>query len=174
MKIRRFAVAVLAFSAMAANAQTNKNHASAVGTWKLDVAHSDFGSGPAPKSVTITILADTPQMLSWRVNYVDDKGKSSTYSWSGAADGSMHPLKVQSGAEDLWLKESAKIDQDGSLHRHGEFKDGSSFESHIVLSNDGNTLTEVDVSKSKEGKEETKTTSVLHRVQGVETSGAKS
>ena len=108
MKIRRFAVAVLAFLAMTANAQTNKNHASAVGTWKLDVTHSDFGPGPAPKSVTITILADTPQMLSWRVKYVDDKGKSLAYSWSGAADGSMHPLKVQSGAEDVLVEGKCK------------------------------------------------------------------
>lgn len=160
----KYAAVVLALSAMLASvAQTNKSHASAVGTWKLDVAHSDFGSGPAPKLVTITILADTPQMLSWRVDYVDDKGKSLVYSWSGAADGNMRPLKVERG-DNLWWRESAKIERDGALHRHGEFKDGSSFDSQILLSEDGNTLDEVDVSKSKEGKEETKTTSVLRRV----------
>jgi hypothetical protein len=137
----KFTVAVLAFSAMAANAQTNSKKASSVGTWKLDTAHSDFGSEPSPKSVT-----------------------------SGPEDASMHAVKQQGGG-DAGMQ-SAKRDSDGSLLRHGADKDGSSFDAHDTLSDDGNTVNEVVTAKSKDDKE-TKTTSVYHRV-GAETSGAKS
>jgi hypothetical protein len=41
---------------------------SAAGTWKLDIAQSDFGSDPAPKSMFGTISADTPQMMSFRIH----------------------------------------------------------------------------------------------------------
>jgi hypothetical protein len=34
-----------------------------VGNWKLDVAQSDFGFEPAPKSETGTVFKDTPQTL---------------------------------------------------------------------------------------------------------------
>jgi hypothetical protein len=116
------------------------------------------------------ILKDTPQMLSWRVRGVDDKGKPFAYSWSGPEDASMHAVKQQGGG-DAGMQ-SAKRDSDGSLLRHGADKDGSSFDAHDTLSDDGNTVNEVVTAKSKDGKE-TKTTSVYHRV-GAETSGAKS
>ena len=48
---------------------------SMAGSWKLDITHSDFGSEPAPRSMAGRILTDTPQMLSYRVHGVDDKGK---------------------------------------------------------------------------------------------------
>ena len=47
-------------------AQTNASKASAVGTWTLDVQHSDLGTAPAPKSMTLTILEDTPQGTLWK------------------------------------------------------------------------------------------------------------
>jgi hypothetical protein len=31
------------------------------GNWKLDIVQSEFGSGPAPKSVAGTIFKETPQ-----------------------------------------------------------------------------------------------------------------
>ena len=64
----------------------------AVGTWKMDVAKSDFGGDPAPKSVTVTIIKDTPEMLSWRVHMIDDKGHAVTYLWKGPKDGSRSTL----------------------------------------------------------------------------------
>jgi hypothetical protein len=67
---------------------------SMAGSWKLDITQSDFGSEPAPKSMAGTIQKETPQMLSYRVHGVDDKGKAFWYSWSGPEDGSKHPTLV--------------------------------------------------------------------------------
>jgi hypothetical protein len=133
---------------------------SAVGTWKLDPAQSDFGSSPALKSVTIHILKDTPQMLSWRVRLVDDKGQPSSYSWSGPEDGSMHPI-IRDGKPSN-SQESAKEKDDGTLVRHGEDPDGSSFDASSTISADGNTITDQIVGKSKDGKE-SKSKYVYHR-----------
>ena len=67
---------------------------SAAGNWKLDIAQSDFGSDPAPKSVSGTISSDTPRMMSYHVINVDDKGNRSAFSWSGPEDGSIHPMMM--------------------------------------------------------------------------------
>ncbi len=73
MKICALAVAAMTLTSFTAFAQTNAAQASGVGTWKLDVAKSSFGSEPAPKAVTLTILQDTPELCSWRVDVVDDE-----------------------------------------------------------------------------------------------------
>ena len=123
---------------------------SAVGTWKLDSSKSDLGSEPAPKSITIDVLKDAPEMLSWRVHVVDDKGKAFSYSWSGPEDGSMHEV-MQSGK--IIGKQSAKKEADGALLRHGEDPDGSSFDSHSTLSADGKTMEDEINATSKDGKQ---------------------
>ena len=133
---------------------------SVVGTWKLDLSQSDLGSSPKPKSVTVTILKDTPEMLSWRVHMMDEQGKAISYSWSGPEDGSMHPV-MQSGKE--IGKQSAKRESDGSLTRHGEEPDGSSFDARGKLSDDGKTISEEFNEKSKDGKE-SKGKYLYHRV----------
>jgi hypothetical protein len=133
---------------------------SMVGTWKLDIARSDFGSGPAPKSEVGTTLKDTPQMLSFRMRGVDDQGEPFVYSWKGPEDGSMHPglLNGKPSGQVSFTRE-----QDGTVVQHGLHADGSTFEARISISPDGNTMTSEDVSKSKDGREE-RDTQVLHRV----------
>jgi hypothetical protein len=133
---------------------------SVVGTWKLDIAQSDFGSDPAPRSIAAKILTDTPQMLSYREDGVDDKGQPFVYSWKGPEDGSMHPA--------LWNgkpsgQSGAKKEQDGTLVQHGETAGGSTFEARMSVSPDGNTLTEENIFKSKDGKE-SRYKRVWHRV----------
>jgi hypothetical protein len=123
---------------------------SLAGNWKLDIAQSDFGSEPAPKSMAGTIQKDTPQMLSYRVHGVDDKGKAFWYSWSGPEDGSKHPTLMNGKPSDQTY---FTRDQDGTLVQHTEDADGSKAEGHISLSPDGNTLTIEGNSKSKDGKE---------------------
>jgi hypothetical protein len=141
--------------------QTNGAKSSSVGAWKLDLQKSTFGAEPMPKSVTVTILKDTPEMISWRVDVIDEKGKPFSYSWNGPADGSMQPISGPDGAE--IGKESLKRDGDVLL-RHGEDpKDGSSFDSRVTMSQDGNTMTDVMSTTSKDGKV-SKTTGVMHRV----------
>jgi hypothetical protein len=124
---------------------------SAVGTWKLNVAQSDFGSEPAPKSVVGTISADTPQMMSYRVNSVDDKGVRSTVSWSGPEDGSKHPMMLNGKPVGQM---SVTKESDGTIVRHGEDStDGSTFDARGSLSPDGKTFTDEITEKSKDGKE---------------------
>ena len=121
-----------------------------VGTWTVDISQSTFGSEPAPKSITLVVLKDSPQMMSYRVRVIDDKGKAFAYSWSGPADGTMHPM-MQNGKE--VAKQSMKREDDGTLHRHGEDPDGSSFDAYDKSSDDGKTITEEATGKAKDGKE---------------------
>ena len=116
--------------------------------------------GPGTEVDTLTILKDTPQLLSWRVEGVDDQGKPFSYSWSGPKDGTMHPIKGQDGGQ--IGEESAKEDHDALIRRGGDATEGSSFEGHATMSADGNTLTDVIATKAKDGKTTTGTT-VMHR-----------
>ena len=125
-------IMVVVLNASLAMAQTNASKASAVGTWKMDLKQSTFGSEAPPKSVTLNILKDTPDASAWRVDVVDDKGQSHSYSWSGPTDGTMQDLKTPDGQ--VAGKESVKRDGD-TLIRHGENpKDGSSFDARSTLS----------------------------------------
>ena len=162
MKICALLVAAVSLVSLPAFAQTNAANKSSVGTWKLDVAKSNFGSEPAPKAVTLTILKDTVELNSWRVDVVDDKGQSMSFLWSGPQDGTLQPVKDPTGK--ILGQESLKRDKDGALLRHGvDSTDGSSFDARAVLSADGNTITDVMTSKAKDGKTG-KMTSVYNRV----------
>ena len=143
------------------SAQTTATKASMVGTWKMDLTKtSTGGSEPAPKAVTLTILTDTPKSSSWRVDVVNAKGESNSFSWSGPVDGSLQPVKGPKG--EVLLQESLSRDKDGAVLRHGEAPDGSSFDGRATLSADGNTITDVVTSKTKDGKT-TKETHVYQR-----------
>jgi hypothetical protein len=131
---------------------------SLTGTWKLDTKQSDFGSEPAPKSLT-ALLKDTEKTFSMHCHGIDDKGKGFSYSWSGPEDGSMHPLMDNGKAAG---KMSARKDGD-VLVRHSEDPDGSSADYRASVSSDGNTATEETAARSKDGKE-TKQKTVWHRV----------
>jgi hypothetical protein len=159
-KVNTPVVAVVLFSASLVLAQTNASKASAVGTWKMDLKQSTFGSEPPPKSVTLNIIKDTPDASAWRVDVVDTAGKSVSYSWSGPVDGTLQPLKGADGQ--VIGRESLKRDGDALL-RHGEDpSDGSSFDSRATMSADGNTITDVTTMKSKDGKT-SKATAVYRR-----------
>ena len=73
----------LAWAILAVSVGLAQDKPTLAGNRKLDIAQSDFGSEPAPKSMVGTIFKETPQMLSYRVHGVDDKGKAFWYSWRG-------------------------------------------------------------------------------------------
>jgi hypothetical protein len=150
MKKTPFLLAVACIS-LALTSALAQQKASVVGTWNVDIAQSDFGSDPVPKAITVRVLKDTPQILSWRVKGVDSKGKRFAYSWSGPENGSMHPI-IEDGKAGTDMQ-SAKREQDGTLVRHNESSDGSSFDARSNISPDGNTITETTTVKSKDGKE---------------------
>jgi hypothetical protein len=66
---------------------------SAVGTWKLNVQKSDFGSVPAPKSMTIVVTEDSKNKVAWKANGVGPDGKKINESYSGSVDGNANPVK---------------------------------------------------------------------------------
>jgi len=134
---------------------------SQVGTWKCDLSKSDFGRDPAPQSVTVTIMKDSPEMGSFRVRIVDHSGKIVSYSWSGPEDGSMHPVKDAAGK--TLEMQSLKKQPNGTLLRHGEdSSDGSSFDATDTMSGDGKSIFEEITEKSKDGTA-TKLRHVYHR-----------
>jgi hypothetical protein len=134
---------------------------SLVGNWKLDVAQSDFGPDPAPKSMAATTQMDTPQKLAFRIHGVDEKGKPFVISWSGPEDGSMHPM-ITNGKQTG--QQGVKKEPDGTLVLRGtDSTDGSTFDGRAYLSADGNTFTEEDTYTFKDGKVN-KQKAVWHRV----------
>jgi hypothetical protein len=145
-----FVSAVFACTFFVLGSRAAQTEHSQVGTWKLDVSQSNFSSEHAPKAATLRVLKDTPTMLSWRVQIVDDKGTDRLFSWSGPKDGSMHPV-MQNGKE--VSKQSAKIEGDGSLHRHGEDPDGSSFDAYSKVSDNSTSITDEITTRTKGGKE---------------------
>ena len=161
MTMCALAVAFLTLASFNAPAQTNATGASTVGTGKVDLSKTTFGAEPVPKAITLTILNDSIELTSWRVEVVDAKGESSAYSWSGPLDGSPHPVKDPKGQ--VLLQESLTRDKQGALLRRGEESDGSSFDARSTLSEDGNTITDVITMKTKDGKTSTETT-VYRRV----------
>jgi hypothetical protein len=151
------AVSACTFFVLGSAAQSEHSQ---VGTWEMDVSQSSFGSDPAPKAATLKVLKDTPKMLSWRVQLVDDKGNAMSFSWSGPKDGSMHPV-MQNGKE--VSKQSAKMEGDGSLHRHGEDPDGTSFDAYSKPSDNNTSITDEITSRTKDGKE-SKAKTVYRRI----------
>jgi hypothetical protein len=161
MTMCALAVAFLALGPFSAPAQTNAAQASTVGTWKADLSQSTGGTAPAPKAITLTVLKDSAESSSWRIDIVDAKGESMSYSWNGPLDGSLHPVKDAKGQ--VLLQESLNRDKQGVWLRHGVEADGASFDARATLSADGNTMTDVINMKAKDGKTSTETT-VYRRV----------
>jgi hypothetical protein len=162
-RVNAAAIFVVLLSSSLAVAQTKTAKQSSVGVWKLDVTQSKFGSAESSvKSATLTILKDTPDAMAWRWEGVDATSKSIAFSWSGPVDGSMQDLKDGNGQ--AVGKTSMKRDGDAFVRR-GDLPDGGSFEARATVSADGNTLTDVETDKSKDGKTVTDTT-VYHRVAG--------
>lgn len=87
-----------------------------------------------------------------------------SFSWSGPKDGSLQPIKDAKGQ--IIGQESLKLDKDGALLRHGVGgNDEPSFDGRSVLSEDGNTITDVVTLKTKDGKT-SQETSIYRRVAG--------
>ena len=119
--------------AFAANAAHNR-----VGTWQLDVAASDFGKGPAPTSMTMTILEDTLEKIGFRLKRTNRDGSQFSYEWHGPKDGS--PQLIQSPELPNAKAVSGVKEIRGILIEHGIDPDGSLEFSRISTSPDGQAM----------------------------------
>jgi hypothetical protein len=126
---------------LGAAAQTDI-HVPTPSTWKADLAASDFGGMPAPKSDMMHVTKDTDQMLSWTGTTVDDKGKVWHMGYTGPQDGTLRPVDKQG--------DKASFKSDGSSH--WVMADGSTMESTIAVSDDKSTATITSDMTTKDGK----------------------
>lgn len=152
-----FALTALLLTAALPSAFAQKSN---VGTWKMDMAQSDFGPRPKPKSATLIITKDTPQMLAWRESEVGPDGKPSHESWSGAPDGSMRTVKRTDGNGEMAFKNA-----NGQYTIQEKMADGGTAEATVDVSNDGKTMTEHINGKDKSGQPYTATI-VWNKVHG--------
>ncbi len=153
---------LLAFTALLFTAALPSAFAqnSNVGTWKMDSAQSDFGSAPKPKSATLGVTKDTPQMLAWHESDISAEGKISRDSWMGPQDGSMHALKTNHRKGEMAFEKN-----NGQYTIHEKMGDGATAESTVDISDGGKTMTEHINGKDKNGQPFT-TTIVWHKVHG--------
>lgn len=149
--MRKFTVfAAVLLTAMSTSAFAQAG--SAVGSWRYDSAQSDFGTQAKPKSIRLVVTKDTPQMLSWHLTEVDANGKIIKESWSGPEDGSTHPLRSAG------MKNESSFKREGDdVIRHAKMADGAMEESHISMSDGGDTMTEHVTGTDKDGKQFTAT-----------------
>ncbi len=119
----------------ASKAAAKAQQGPAVGTWKLNVQKSDFGSMPAPKSARIVITSDTRQLLKYTVTEVGPDGKVKTESFSGAMDGKPYPVKGEPGVTMAYTPRENGIVEIAGQSPHGAFKETG------IMADDHNTLT---------------------------------
>lgn len=119
-------------------------HVPTPSVWKLDVAASDFGGAPAPKSEILTQYIDTEQRSKYSDVLVDADGKTTRSSWDGPYDGTFKPIKGMPGVT------QAMNTADDSIHTR--MPDGSTQDGIFFLSDDKKTVTLKGTIKDKTGK----------------------
>jgi hypothetical protein len=127
---------LLGLASFAAAAQNNAP-ASTVGRWRLDVAKSDYGTNPKPKSAMLTITADSADSLKWHGTVIDATGKRETFYYSGPEDGQQHPVT----GDNPWKSAAYTRGDSGVTDESVVAKDGTTVNIAISLSSDGNTMT---------------------------------
>jgi hypothetical protein len=132
---RMFAVGMFAVAACAtAPAQSNP----LVGTWKLNVAKSKYDPGPAPKSLTRTVVAQG-EGVKYAFEGVAADGKPISYGFSVNFDGKDNPINgsIPSGADTISAK---RVDPN---HFVATLKKGGKEIgiSRVTISADGKTTT---------------------------------
>lgn len=141
--IRRTAGILSIVLAAAIGLSAQSMHLAAGSTWKMNVAASDFGSMPAPKSDMFVITKDTDKMLIWHGNTVAADGKVTRFSWSGPEDGALRPVDANG--------DKASFTPDGK--GHWVMADGTTMEQVMSVSDDKMTVTFNNTFKDKSGKE---------------------
>jgi len=129
-------VILLGSSAGAALPQKSKAHKNASGTWNLDVAKSEFGEAPKPKSGHLTV-AIKGKRLSWTSDIVGTDGTHLKKFFDGAIDGKAYP--VRSEPEAGAISASYTLNKDGTTHAIFKSSTGR-METTISISRDAKTL----------------------------------
>ena len=138
-------IVLLAALILIAQTQTR----SAVGTWKLNVQKSDFGSVPAPKAMTIVVTEDTKDKVTWKATGTSPDGKKINESYSGSVDGNANPVKGSPTGEE---SVAYTRNPDGTVTVVTKDKSGQEVaHGTISWSEDGKTMTLKNTRKSPGG-----------------------
>ncbi len=119
---------------------------SAVGTWKLNVAESKYGSGSVPKSGTRT-FEERPDGVSVSYEYVEPDGSTIKYGFTASFDGKDYPITgsgtsswredMVGGAETIALRRAGSSIYAGALKKSGNVV----MTTRTVVSKDGKVTT---------------------------------
>jgi hypothetical protein len=129
------AVALLAvIGASSLQAQGN----AVAGTWKLNLTKSKFDPGPAPKSLTRTVVAEGDG-LKYTFEGVSADGKPVSYSFSVKFDGKDYPImgSMPSGADSISVTKVDANHYDATLKKGGK----AIGTSKVTVSADGKVTT---------------------------------
>lgn len=141
-------VCLLTMTAVTAVARVEGSAKSSVGTWKLDVAKSSYGTLPAPKFEQLVVTTDTPDSLKWNLKGIGAEGKSYISSYDGPIDGKAHHMMSSEGSGTITYTRTASglswvmKDKNGAVIETGSGQ----------LSPDGKTLTLQGVVEGPKGK----------------------
>lgn len=130
--------ALLVLGALAAGSLLADDNAF-VGTWKLNVAKSKFSPGPAPQSMTRTVVAQGDG-AKYTFDVVAADGSTKSYSFETTYDGKDFPITgsgAPGGADTIALKRVSSHKVEATLKRGGKVSGTSVAE----VSADGKTTT---------------------------------
>jgi hypothetical protein len=117
------ALAFAALAPFALIAQANGQGIMA-GSWKLNVAKSNFGGGTKLMGMVIKVTSDTPELIQFSVDQTTESGFAVSYSYKGAADGKEYPIigssSVYSYTEEPGVVHETQKDADGTITK-GDF-----------------------------------------------------
>jgi len=148
--MKRFLLSFVVFTALAAGplmAQTNPF----IGTWKLNVAKSKFEPGPAPKSMTRTVVADGDGSK-YSFEGVGVDGTAISYSFTVKYDGKDYPITgsgAPGGADSIAIKRVGANKSEATLKKAGKEVGKSVAE----ISKDGTVTTIKAKGKTPDGKD---------------------
>jgi hypothetical protein len=122
-----------------------------VGTWKLDVAKSKFDPGPAPKSLTRTVVADGDG-VKYTFEGVAADGKAVSYGFSVKFDGKDNPISgsMPQGADTISAKRIDANHYEATLKKGGKVIGTAK----VAVSKDGKTTTVETNGTTAEGAKE--------------------
>ncbi len=122
-------LAILSLISVASISLAQTNTDAFTGTWKLNVAKSQYGQGPAPSSEILTIAPDGRTTI----EAVTDGGKTSKWSFP-RSDGKEVSID---GVEHGTIIEKRSARQSDYTMKIGEV----TVVAHVVVSDDGRTIT---------------------------------